>query len=314
VIESKVAELKAGALDEIARIESLGGIRAAVESGYLKSALVRSMSERMSAINRGDQIVVGVNRWADGLPSPLVGGDDGGVFRVDSAAAEETLRSLEKTRATRDAARAERAIATLEETARNGGDLMEASVEAALARVTTGEWADALRRAFGEYRPATGVDGQSLSITDEAVAGVRARVEKLTAARGRRPKIVVGKPGLDGHSNGAEMIAVTARHCGFDVVYGGIRLRVEDIAQSAVEEDADVIGVSILSGSHVELTEQLMAALDTAGGADIPVVLGGIVPEQDRDVLRSLGVRDVFTPGDVSLVDVMSRVLDVVEG
>ncbi len=314
VVESKVADLMKGATEEIDRIIDMGGVRVAVETGYLKSALVGSMSDRMGAINRGDQIVVGVNKWTEAIQSPLVGGDDGGVFRVDASAAEATLKTLAATKAKRDDARVKAALAALDEAARSGGDMMEASIECALARVTTGEWSDVLRGAFGEYRPATGIDGQSLSLDAERVAAVRARVEALTESRGRRPKIVVGKPGLDGHSNGAEVIAVAARHCGFDVVYGGIRLTAEDIAQSAVEEDADVIGVSILSGSHMELSQQLVDALKAAGGEDIPLVLGGIVPDADKEGLINIGVRAVFTPSDFDLVDVIGRVVEVIGG
>ncbi|MCL4227678.1 MAG: protein meaA [Myxococcales bacterium] len=191
---------------------------------------------------------------------------------------------------------------------------MEPSIECALARVTTGEWADALRAVFGEYRAQTGVDGQRLDLDEARAARLRARIEAFAAARGHRPRLVVGKPGLDGHSNGAEVIAVAARHAGFDVVYSGIRLTPKEIAQSAVEEDADLIGASILSGSHVELTRQLVAALAAAGGADIPVVVGGIIPRADIPTLEGLGVRRVFTPSDYELGEVMERMMDVIEG
>ncbi|MCB9519465.1 MAG: protein meaA [Myxococcales bacterium] len=312
VVESKVEELCAGAREELDRIVGLGGVRAAVESGYLKSALVRSMSDRVSAINRGDLVVVGVNRWTEALPSPLVGGSDGGVFRVDPAEAEETLRSLEATRARRDPSRVAASLANLEAAARSGESMMEPSIACALARVTTGEWADTLRRVFGEYRPVTGVDGQRLTLDDEHTRALRQRCDAFAAARGRRPRIVVGKPGLDGHSNGAEVIAVAARHCGMDVVYSGIRLTCEAIAHSAVEEDADIIGVSILSGSHVELIGQLADALAAEGASDIPVVVGGIIPREDVGALEARGVRAVFTPADFSLTEIVARVLDIV--
>jgi (2R)-ethylmalonyl-CoA mutase len=315
VVTSKVAALVGEAKAEIERILGMGGVRAAVESGYMKGQLVGSMSERMQRINGGEQIVVGVNRWTDGLPSPLVGGDDGGVFRVDAAAAAETLAGLAETRKRRDPARVEAALAALAAAAKRGDSMMEPSIECALARVTTGEWAHTLRRIFGEYRAHTGVEGQSLELPGERIATLRRRIEAFTAARGHRPRLVVGKPGLDGHSNGAEVIAVAARHAGFDVVYSGIRLTPDEIVTSAVEEDADLIGVSILSGSHLELADQILAALAAAGaGGDIPVVFGGIIPPADAAALRARGIRKVFTPSDYELADVMEKMMDVIEG
>jgi ethylmalonyl-CoA mutase len=312
VVASKSEEIAAGARAEIERILAQGGVRAAIDGGYMKSQLVRSMAARMARINRGDQVVVGVNRWTDGLASPLMAGDDGGVFRVDPAAAGEALASLAETQRRRDAGRVREALARLEAAARAGDNLMEASIECALARVTTGEWAGALRGVFGEYRALTGIDGQILELDADRLGALRARIEAFAAARGHRPRIVVGKPGLDGHSNGAEVIAVAARHAGFDVVYSGIRLTPEEIVVSAVEEDADLIGVSILSGSHLELTEQVMAAL-RGHDAAIPVVLGGIVPRADVPALEACGVRRVFTPADYQLVDVIERMMDVIE-
>jgi (2R)-ethylmalonyl-CoA mutase len=314
VIESKVEELKRQAREEIARIEAMGGIRAAVESGYLKSQLVRSMSERVSKINSGELVIVGVNRWTDGLPSPLLTGEDGGIFKVDEAETRRTLEALAAVKAKRDPARVQAALEALEAAARSGANLMEPSIECALARVTTGEWADTLRRVFGEYRPPTGVEGQRLYVDSDRVAEVRRRAEEFVRRTGHRPRIVVGKPGLDGHSNGAEVIAVAARHCGFDVVYSGIRLTPEEIVQSAVEEAADVIGLSILSGSHLDLTRQVIEGLRAAGAGDsIPVIVGGIIPKDDHEALRALGVRQIFTPADFDLADVMSRIMDVVE-
>ncbi|WP_369294049.1 methylmalonyl-CoA mutase family protein [Tepidiforma sp.] len=314
VIESKVEELKREAREEIARIEAMGGIRAAVESGYLKSQLVRSMSERVSKINSGELVIVGVNRWTDGLPSPLTTGEDGGIFRVDEAETRRTLESLAAVKAKRDQAQVAAALAALEAAAREGRNMMEPSIACALARVTTGEWADTLRRVFGEYRPPTGVEGQRLFVDSDRVADVRRRAEEFVRRTGHRPRIVVGKPGLDGHSNGAEVIAVAARHCGFDVVYSGIRLTPEEIVQSAIEEAADVIGLSILSGSHLDLTRQVIDGLRAAGAGDaIPVIVGGIIPKDDHEALRALGARQIFTPADFDLADVMSRIMDVVE-
>ncbi|MTA64244.1 MAG: protein meaA, partial [Actinobacteria bacterium] len=304
VVRSKVDELKTQARAEIERILDMGGVIPAIESGYMKSALVRSMSERMSAINTGEQIVVGLNKWTDGIPSPLLGGEDGGIFKVDESSARDTIASLEKTRASRDSERVAAALAVLQEAARSGASMMEPSIECALARVTTGEWAGALREVFGEYRPATGVDGQKLSLDGDRVDQLRSRIDLLAQQLGHRPRIVVGKPGLDGHSNGAEVIAVSARHVGFDVIYSGIRLSPDEIVQSAVEEDADVIGASVLSGSHVELAQQIMDKLVEYGAEkSVAVVFGGIIPPDDFDTLFGLGVKRVFTPSDYQLID-----------
>ncbi len=314
VVASKVAALRRDAQQEIDVILEMGGVIAAIESGYMKSALVRSMGERMSAINTGEQIVVGLNKWTEGLPTPLLSGDDGGIFKVDDRAARETIANLERTRATRDTARAQQALETLKRAARSGESMMEPSIECALARVTTGEWAGALREVFGEYRPATGVDGQRLGLTEDRVGGLRRRIAALGDRLGHRPRIVVGKPGLDGHSNGAEVIAVSARHVGFDVIYSGIRLSPEEIVRSAVDEDADVIGASVLSGSHVELARQIIALLDGYGArARIRLVLGGIIPPGDVPVLHALGVERVFTPSDYQLIDIMESIADLVE-
>lgn len=307
VVAAKVEALCAAARDELARIAEQGGIQTAIESGYCKRELVRSMAARMARIERGEQVVVGVNKWTDGLPSPLVGGDDGGVFRVDPDAAERALASVERTRRTRDGAAARAALAELEAAARAGRPVMEASIACALARVTTGEWAGALRGVWGEYRAQTGVGGAQLGGTGSGWDEVRARV----AALPRRPKLLVGKPGLDGHSNGAEVIAVAARDAGFEVVYAGIRLEPAAIAQAAVQEDVDVIGLSVLSGSHLELTAAVLEELAARGAGDLPVVVGGVVPARDHDELRRLGVRRVFTPSDYKLVEIVGALVDL---
>jgi len=313
VVESKVAELSDAARAEIQRILDLGGVLAAVETGYLKGALVKSQADRLARINSGEQIVVGRNRWTDGLPSPLLGGDDGGIFRVDPASARETLDALATTKRERNAADAEAALRALRDAATSGENLMLASITCAKARVTTGEWAGVLREVFGEYRPATGVEGQTLRLAGASVEAVRSRVAGWAAAHGRPPRLVVGKPGLDGHSNGSEMIAVAAKHAGFEVVYGGIRMTAPEIVQSAVEEDADVIGLSVLSGSHVEVATLVLEELARHGArTEVPVVLGGIVPDGDVPALERLGIRAVFTPKDFDLMQVMDRILDVI--
>lgn len=314
VVASKVEELKREAREEIDRILGMGGVVGAIENGYLKSALVRSMSERVSRINTGEQIVVGLNRWTEGLPSPLLGGEDGGLFAIDESATAETLANLERVRRGRDEARAKAALRALKDAARSGASMMEPSIECALARVTTGEWALALRQVFGEYRPATGVDGQRLALSGDRVERLRERVDALAEVLGHRPRIVIGKPGLDGHSNGAEVIAVSARHVGFDVIYSGIRLSPEEIVRSAVEEGADIIGASVLSGSHVELAAQIMEGLRAEGAADsIKVVMGGIIPLADFAKLTDLGVVRIFTPSDYDLLDIMEEYVKLLE-
>jgi (2R)-ethylmalonyl-CoA mutase len=314
VVAAKVAELKDQARAEIDTILGMGGVIGAIENGYMKSALVRSMSERVSRINSGEQIVVGLNRWTEGLPTPLLSGIDGGLFAIDDAAVRQTLEDLDATRTARDPERVAAALAALQGAARSGESMMEPSIECALARVTTGEWAKALRDVFGEYRPATGVDGQRLHLGGDRVDALRARTGALVDVLGHRPKLVVGKPGLDGHSNGAEVIAVSARHVGFDVVYSGIRLSAAEIVRSAVEEGADVIGASVLSGSHLELAEQLVGGLEAEGAdKDVAVVFGGIIPASDIPKLESLGVARVYTPSDYDLLDIMESIVELIE-
>ncbi|WP_250657968.1 protein meaA [Alkalimarinus coralli] len=315
VIESKVKQLKDQAYDEINRVLDLGGGVEAVKTGYMKSALVASQSERMGRLANGEQIVVGKNKWMEGLESPLVGDSDGGIFMVDAKAAQKTLDALAETKRTRDDERVKAALARLAEHAKNNTNLMEASIECAKARVTTGEWSETLRSVFGEYRPPTGVDGQSMSIDDDSnsLTSVRNKISDFIETHGYRPRIVVGKPGLDGHSNGAEMIAVAAKHAGFDVVYFGIRLSASDIVQSALEENVDLIGVSLLSGSHNEIMAQLFDELDKNGAKDsIPVILGGIIPEPDYEKLENMGVKRIFTPKDFDPMAVMDEIMDVI--
>jgi (2R)-ethylmalonyl-CoA mutase len=313
VVAAKVAALKAEAYAEIARIGELGGALAAVESGYMKSALVRSQAERLARINRGEITVVGRNRWTEGLPSPLLSGDDGGLFKVDPVSARETIEMLRATKSRRSQSAVDHALRALGDAAKAGQNLMPFSIACAKALVTTGEWATALRSAFGEYRPATGVEGQRLSLEGDKVETVRARANAWAATHGVRPRMVVGKAGLDGHSNGSEMIAVAAKHAGFDVIYGGIRLSVPEIVQSAIDEDASVVGLSVLSGSHLEIAKMVIDALAAQPlSHEIPVVLGGIVPDDDVPALRAMGVRDVFTPKDFDLMTVMDRILDVI--
>ena len=311
VIESKVKQLKEEAYEEIKKIDEMGGAIKAIENGYMKSQLVKSQAERLAKINNDELIVVGKNKWTDGIESPLMTDQDGGVFKVDPASAAQTLDILGKIKSERDQARVDAALKRLENDARENKNMMEATIECARAGLSTGEWADVLRNVFGEYRPATGVEGQKLNLENDKVLRVRGKVDGYMNQHNTRPKIVVGKPGLDGHSNGAEMIAVAAKHAGFDVIYSGIRLSAEEIVQTAVEENANVIGVSILSGSHNELAEQIFSELKHYNAA-IPVVFGGIIPTSDFENLQNLGVKEIFTPKDYDLMDVMEKIIDLV--
>lgn len=311
VIESKVKALKEEAKLEIQKIVDMGGALVAIENGYMKSQLVKSQTERLSKINSNELVIVGKNKWTDGIKSPLMTDSDGGIFKVDPKSAEQTLNVLAEAKTRRNADLAKKSIEDLKQAAKDGKNLMPFSIACAKALVTTGEWADALREVYGEYNPPTGVDGQKLFLSDDKVSTVRGKVEAFTKANGHRPKIVVGKPGLDGHSNGAEMIAVSAKHSGFDVIYSGIRLSPEEIVQSAVEENANVIGLSILSGSHKEIVKQLFDEL-AHYKAKIPVVIGGIIPESDFEELKKMGIREIFTPKDYDLMSIMEKIIDIV--
>ncbi len=313
VVESKVKELKAEAYAEIDKILDMGGGVEAVKSGYMKSALVASQSARVQKLASGEQIVVGKNRWTEGLQSPLVSDSDGGIFVVDAEAAKRTVHALEATKQERDDAQVKACLAQLVEDAKGGKNLMDASIACAKARATTGEWAETLRGVFGEYRPPTGVDGQALTVDSDSLAAVREKIDAFIQAQGYRPKLLVAKPGLDGHSNGAEVIAVAARHAGFDVIYFGIRLTPEEVVQSALEENVDAIGISMLSGSHNEIMAQVFEGLNVAGAKEaIPVVLGGIIPEPDHQTLQAMGVKRVFTPKDFDPMVVMGEIMDVI--
>lgn len=313
VVESKVKELKEQAYAEIEKILQMGGGVEAVKSGYMKSALVASQSERVQKLASGAQIVVGKNRWTEGLQSPLVSDSDGGIFVVDAEAAKKTVHALEETKKNRNADEVQKCLQQLVQDAKDGKNLMDASIACAKARVTTGEWAETLRSVFGEYRPPTGVDGQALAVDGDTLDDVRKKIAAFMEKQGYRPKLLVAKPGLDGHSNGAEVISVAARHAGFDVIYFGIRLTPEEVVQSALEENVDAIGVSMLSGSHNEIMSQVFEGLSAAGAKSaIPVVLGGIIPEPDHATLKAMGVQRIFTPKDFDPMVVMGQIMDVI--
>jgi ethylmalonyl-CoA mutase len=313
VIEAKVDELVAGAQSEIDRVQAMGGAVAAVESGYLKQALVTSHAERRQRIESGEQIVVGVNAYENTEPSPLTADLDTAVQTVDPAAESAALASLLKWRSERDSEAVEAALSSLRQAAKGTGNLMRTTLTCVRAGATTGEWAGVLREMFGEYRAPTGVSGSvGVSGGGEAIAAVRAKVTATSDELGGRLRFLVGKPGLDGHSNGAEQVAVRARDVGFEVIYQGIRLTPEQIVAAAVAEDVHCVGLSILSGSHMELVPQVVKGLREAGLEDVPVVVGGIVPDADARVLLGAGVAAVYTPKDYDLTSMMSNVVDVI--
>jgi len=312
-IAAKVDALKAAAREELARIDAMGGAIAAVESSYMKQRLVESNARRLAAIESGEQTVVGVNKFTESAPSPLVAGNDGGFLKIDDKAEHEQIAQLQTWRADRDDAAAQQALARLETDARSGANIMEASIAAAHAGVTTGEWGEVLRRVFGEYRAPTGVGRAVTELRRADLDSVRRRVTDVSAKLGRRIKMLVGKPGLDGHSNGAEQIAVRARDAGMEVVYEGIRLTPAQIANAALEEGVHVIGLSILSGSHVALVREVMERLGKLGLKDVPVVVGGIIPPADAAQLIGFGVARVYTPKDYDVTAIMADIVELVE-
>jgi (2R)-ethylmalonyl-CoA mutase len=310
VMDALVSELLAGAREEMARVAELGGAVDAVD--YMKGALVSSHRERWRRIESGEQTVVGINRFTSTEPSPLTADADGGILLVDPEVEAEQREAVAAWRSERDQAAAEAAIEELARVARDQTEnIMPATIAAARAGVTTGEWAQALRDAFGEYRAPTGVS-DAAAFSSEEVAQLRDEVERVSEALGRRLKFLVGKPGLDGHSNGAEQIAVRARDAGMDVVYEGIRLTPTQIATSAAQEGVHVIGLSILSGSHRELIPAVLEALGDAGAGEVPVVVGGIIPENDAAWLREAGVAAVYTPKDWDLNRMMRDIVGLV--
>lgn len=311
-VTRKVEELKAGARDELARIDEMGGSIPAVETGYMKQKLVESNATRLAAIEAGEQIVVGVNKFSEGEDSPLTAGD-GSILTVDPAAEAEQIERLKAWREQRDNAKVEVALEELKSAAREGRNIMEPSIAAAHAGVTTGEWGTALREVFGEYRAPTGVGGASSAAHGDQLADVRTRVDAISSKMGRRVKMLVGKPGLDGHSNGAEQIAVRARDAGMEVVYEGIRLTPAQIVNAALEEGVHVIGLSILSGSHIPLVMEVLERMKEADINDIPLVVGGIIPPEDEAVLLKAGVSRIYTPKDYEINMIMADIVGLIE-
>jgi ethylmalonyl-CoA mutase len=305
IIRQKVDELKAATRDELRKIEQMGGAVAAID--YMKRALVESNSERVRRIESGEQIVVGVNRWTETETSPLATAE-ATIQAIDPALEREQVERLRAWRAARDSKAVQRALAELERAAKEGLNIMDASIACATAGVTTGEWGGALRAVFGEYRAPTGI-ARAAAAAGGGLEEVQGAVERVSARLGRRLKLLVGKPGLDGHSNGAEQIAVRARDCGMEVVYEGIRLTPAQIVRAALEEGVHVIGLSILSGSHLPLVSEIIERMRKDGLEDVPVIVGGIIPAEDAAALRGLGVAAIYTPKDFELNAIMRDIV-----
>jgi (2R)-ethylmalonyl-CoA mutase len=320
VVEAKVAELVAAAREEMDRVQAMGGAVAAVESGYMKQELVSSHAARRARIESGEEVVVGVNRFETTEPSPLTADLDTAIQAADPEAEQAAIESVRAWNAQRDEAEVAEALARLAADAKTDDNLMPATLAAARAGATTGEWAGTLREVFGEFRAPTGVSGavgalSQVGSAGEALAEVRRRVRETAeelGGPGGRLRLLVGKPGLDGHSNGAEQVAVRARDAGFEVVYQGIRLTPEEIVAAAVAEDVHCVGLSILSGSHMELVPAVLVGLEEAGIGDVPVVVGGIIPDSDARKLIDAGVAAVYTPKDFGLTEIMDGIVDAI--
>ncbi len=313
VIEAHVTELIEGAQTEMERVATQGGMVQAIESGYVKRELVTSHTERLRAIERGDLKIIGVNCFQETTESPLTSGSDSGIMKVDAKAEQEQIQSLQAFRASRSQAEVDTALSALRDAANNGDNIMHSSIQCARAGVTTGEWSEVLRKVFGEYRAPTGIDisahdkGQST-----AAEKIRDRVQKTGEELGRPLRLLIGKPGLDGHSNGAEQIAVKGRDVGFEIVYEGIRLTPKQIVRAAQEEGVHLIGLSILSGSHTGLVTEIALELKQAGLARLPLIIGGIIPEDDAEQLQAQGISAIYTPKNVDLNAIMADIVDII--
>ncbi|AUG54173.1 protein meaA [Thalassospira marina] len=318
-IDRKVAALKEGARAELAKIDAMGGAIAAVDSGYMKGELVRANAKRLSDIENGITRIVGVNAFVETESSPLTAEGIQSIMTVDDMAEQDQITKLAQWRAARDGAAVRQSLENLASAARNGENIMEPSIACAHAGVTTGEWSQVLRDVFGEYRAPTGVTSlvlgeHDIDPADEKMVDLRGRVDAVSQKLGARMKMLVGKPGLDGHSNGAEQIAMKATEAGIDVLYDGIRWTPDDLVQNALKRKAHIVGLSILSGSHVALVRDVVRGLRDAGAGHIPVVVGGIIPESDMLVLRQMGVAAVYTPKDYQLVGIMADMVGLVDG
>jgi len=310
VIASKTEELKALARDTLADLDARGGAIQSID--HMKESLVGAHIDRIKAIESGDLTVVGVNRYVETAESPLAGGD-GSIQTVDPAEESAQVRDLKEWRSKRDASAVENVLAALKQAAQDGTNIMEPSIACAKAGVTTGEWGTAMRDVFGEFRAPTGVAMVIKTDGEEDAAAVRKDVERVSEALGRQLTYVLGKPGLDGHSNGAEQIAARGREVGMNVVYEGIRFTPSEIAAQAKEANAHVVGLSILSGSHLDLVRETIAELRAVGLGDVPVVIGGIIPPEDARALRQMGIARVYTPKDFKITEIMGDVVGIVE-
>jgi (2R)-ethylmalonyl-CoA mutase len=310
VVEAKVAELSKGALEQLALIDEMGGAASAID--YMKTQLVGSNAKRVRSVETGDMTVVGVNRWTDTEVSPLSAGE-GSIETVDPRLEAGVVERIKAWRAARDDGVVRAALADLQDAAKSGRNIMEPSIVAAKAGVTTGEWSGALREVFGEYRGPTGVAIVVSTGEAEDVEAVKREVERVSEVLGRTLTYLVGKPGLDGHSNGAEQIATRARACGMEVVYDGIRSTPDEIVRRAKESRAHVVGLSILSGSHLDLVQEVVRVMRAEGLGDVPVVVGGIIPDADALVLKQMGVARIYTPKDFKITDIMGDIVKLVE-
>ena len=310
VIEEKVAQLKQQIREEMARIEELGGAASQDALEHMKERLVRSNAARIEAIETGGEVRVGVNAYVETEPSPLTAGN-GHFLTVDETAEREQIKGLKAWRSARDAKAVARSLEALARAAKEGGNIMPPSVECAKAGVTTGEWAGTLRRAFGEYRAPTGVSAEAPARNDERIGALRSEVEAASRKLGRRLTFLVAKPGLDGHSNGAEQIAIRARDAGMEVVYNGIRFSPDEIVAAAKEKKPHLVGLSILSGTHVSLARDIVTKLKEAGLSDVKVVAGGIIPPEDEAILKSSGISAVFSPKDYDLNAIMHGLIEL---
>ena len=311
VVEAKTDEIADAAWAEIERIQELGGVVAAVESGYLKAQLVGAHAERRAKIESGEMTVVGVNKFTETEPSPLTADLDAAIQTVDPAVEQHAVAALKEWKEQRDGAAVDAALDRLRREAATDANLMDATLECVRAGVTTGEWTGVLREVFGEFRAPTGVSGSTgTAIPSEELAELRREVDQASEELGRRLRLLVGKPGLDGHSNGAEQIAVRARDAGFEVVYQGIRLTPAQIAAAAVAEDVHCVGLSVLSGSHLQLVPEVLKELRASGAGSVPVVVGGIIPDADARALREAGVAAVFTPKDFGITQILHTIVE----
>ena len=317
VINEKVKKLKKSAYNELKKIDELGGLVEAIEKGYMKSKLVESQTLRQKSIENGVQKVVGVNCFSGGEKSPLTNENDGGFMKVDENSEKKQIVNVQNWKKKRDNKLVSKLLKDLKQKATENNNIMDISIKCAHAGVTTGEWSNIMREVFGEYRAPTGIVSSSIQkqkIKNEEIESLQKQVEKLTKKMKRRPKILVGKPGLDGHSNGAEQIAVRARDIGLEVVYDGIRSTPEQLVGASIEEGVHMIGLSILSGSHVHLVKQIVQLLKKNNCSKIPVVVGGIIPPVDEKKLISIGVKAVFTPKDFRIEEIMSNLVKIIRG